>query len=96
MKTLFDIIKRPVVTEKSSLQGENGKYSFVVSKDATKENVAKAVEKIFTVKVKKVNIIILPGKTKRFKGVLGKRQDLKKAIVTLEENNMIDYSGGIN
>lgn len=74
---------------------EYRKYTFKVIKKANKDLVKKAVELIFGVKVQKVNVLNIPGKAKRFKGILGKRSDLKKAIVTLEKDQYIDLSGGI-
>lgn len=94
-KVNYDLIKRPIITEKSTMLGELSKYVFEVSKFANKVNIKKAVEKIFGVKVKKVNMLNLEGKTKRFKGVIGKRSDIKKAIVTLEKDFTIDFTGGV-
>jgi large subunit ribosomal protein L23 len=91
----YDLIKKPIITEKSTMLGELGKYVFEVSKFANKVNVKKAVESIFGVKVKKVNVLNIEGKTKKFKGVLGKRADVKKAIVTLEKDFTIDFTGGV-
>ncbi len=95
MKYLHDLIRKPIITEKSTILTDvSNKYVFEVSPDANKANVKKAVEFIFDVKVQKVNVINQLGKTKRFKGKLGKRSDFKKAIVTLNENDQIDFSGG--
>ncbi|NDB83695.1 MAG: 50S ribosomal protein L23 [Alphaproteobacteria bacterium] len=91
----FDILHTPLITEKSSLIASDNKYIFQVSKDSNKSSISLAIEKIFAVKVKKVNIINQIGKTKRFKGKMGKRSDFKKAIVTLEKDNLIDFTGGI-
>ena len=63
--------------------------------DATKDEIAAAVEELFKVKVIKVNTLITKGKTKRFKGILGRRSDVKKAIVTLQEGQTIDISTGL-
>ena len=68
---------------------------FVQNKINTKIEIKSAVEKLFSVKVKSVNIINIKGKLKRFKGVLGKRKDVKKAVITLEEGNTIDISAGV-
>ena len=81
--TAYDIIKRPVITEQSMAETEFKKYTFEVAKDANKIQIAKAVEEIFGVKVAKVNTIKLPGKWKRMGVHVGKRSDIKKAIVTL-------------
>ena len=91
----FDIIKFPLVTEKTTILSEQGKYVFAVDSGATKDGVAKAIENIFSVKVQAVNILNVKGKTKRFKGRMGKRSDVKKAIVTLEKDNVIDFTGGV-
>lgn len=96
LKSLYDLIKSPVITEKSTLLKESGKYIFEVLPAATKLSVKKAVENIFDVKVKSVNIINQVGKRKVFKGVLGSRSGMKKAIVTLEKDFSIDFSQGVN
>ncbi|MCQ2442383.1 MAG: 50S ribosomal protein L23 [Oscillospiraceae bacterium] len=86
--TAYDIIKKPVVTEASMAATAEGKYTFVVATGATKNEIAKAVEKIFEVKVAKVNTINYDGKKKRLgAGRPGKRADWKKAIVTLTEDS---------
>lgn len=92
---VFDIIKYPLITEKTTMLSEQRKYVFEVAANATKQSIEKAIENIFSVKVEKINIINIPGKVKRFKGRLGKKSDLKKAVVTLEKDNSIDLSGGI-
>ena len=92
---LFEVIHRPLITEKSTLLSEHGQVSFLVSLDATKHEVKAAVENLFKVKVTKVNTLRNKGKTKRFRGVIGKRQDTKKAIVTLAEGQSIDMTAGI-
>ncbi len=89
---MYQVIQRPHVTEKSMGQDEN-KITFVVSMDATKPEIKAAVEEIFKVKVQAVNTIKTKGKTKRFRGHLGKRSDLKKAIVTLKEGQTIEMTG---
>ena len=91
----YDLVKSPVVTEKSTILGEQGKYIFKVAKIATKASVKKAIEQIFEVKVKSINIVNIKGKVKRFKGVIGTQSDTKKAVVTLEKDNIIDLAGGI-
>lgn len=92
---LYDIIRNPIITEKTTMLSEYRKYTFKVLQDANKELVKKAVELVFGVKVQKVNILNLKGKTKRFKGIMGRRSDTKKAIVTLEKNQSIDLAGGV-
>jgi len=93
--SIYDVIRKPIITEKSTVLGEQSKYVFEVAKDAEKAVVQKAIEKIFTVKVKAVNILNNKGKQKRFKGVIGRRSNVKKAIVTLEKDYSIDLAGGI-
>ncbi len=95
MKFLYDLIQTPVITEKSTFVGEQGKYIFKISKFADKSKVKNAIEKIFSVNVTKVNIINIAGKAKRFKGTMGKRADTKKAIVTLKSGQEIDITGGV-
>ena len=81
-----ETIIRPIVTEKSSAELQAGKYTFEVSKKATKVDIAKAVEKIFEVKVLKVNTITVRGKEKRVGVHTGRTSDWKKAIVTIDTN----------
>ena len=88
----YNIIKKPITTEKSTNLQQFNQYSFVVSKDSNAFEIKNAVEKIFKVKVNKVNTSILRGKGKTFKGQYGFRKDIKKAIVTLDEGNTIDSS----
>ena len=91
----YQVILKPLVTEKSSLLSEYNKMVFSVPINATKLEVKSSIEKIFSVKVQAVNTILLKGKVKRFKGVLGKRSNTKKAIVTLAPGNTIDLSAGV-
>ena len=81
-----EIIIRPIVTEKSSDGLQDGKYTFEVSKKATKVDIAKAVEKLFEVKVLKVNTVTVRGKEKRVGVHTGRTSDWKKAIVTIDTN----------
>lgn len=81
-----DIIIAPIVTEKSNDGINEGKYTFKVNKKATKVDIAKAVEKLFEVKVLKVNTINVSGKTKRVGRSFGRTSDWKKAIVTIDTN----------
>ncbi|GGE36257.1 50S ribosomal protein L23 [Actibacterium pelagium] len=92
---LYDVIRKPIITEKATMASENGAVVFEVSIDANKPQIKQAVEELFGVKVKAVNTTITKGKTKRFRGQLGKRKDVKKAYVTLEEGNTIDVSTGL-
>ena len=91
----FQIILNPLVTEKSTQQSEFNKMVFSVPVSATKPEIKSSIEKIFSVKVTAVNTVLLKGKVKRFKGVLGKRSNTKKAIVTLAPGNTIDLSVGV-
>ncbi|RYE05963.1 MAG: 50S ribosomal protein L23 [Rickettsiaceae bacterium] len=91
----YDIIKRPIITEKATALGEQNKFVFEVAKTAVKSTIKCAIEEIFAVKVSKVNVLNVKGKTKKFKGRLGRQSDVKKAIVTLEKNYTIDLAGGI-
>ena len=91
----YQIILNPLVTEKSTQQSEFNKMVFSVPVNATKLEVKSSIEKIFSVKVTSVNTILLKGKVKRFKGVLGRRSNTKKAIVTLAQGNTIDLSAGV-
>ena len=88
----YDIIKRPITTEKSTNLQQFNQYSFIVSKNSNTFEIKKAIEIIFKVKVSKVNTSILRGKGKTFKGQYGFRKDTKRAIVTLNEGNTIDSS----
>ena len=88
----LSIIIKPLMTEKSTNLNQFNQYSFIVSKNSNSFEIRNAVEKIFKVKVTKVNTSILRGKLKTFKGTTGYRSDIKKAIVTLAEGNTIDSS----
>ena len=88
----LSIIYKPLMTEKSTNLNQYNQYSFIVSKDSNVIEIKSAIEKIFKVKVTKVNTSILRGKIKTFKRSSGYRKDLKKAIVTLAEGNTIDSS----
>jgi large subunit ribosomal protein L23 len=91
----YDIIRSPVVTEKSTLASEYGQVVFDVAIDATKPQIKEAVEGLFQVKVKAVNTLVRKGKVKRFRNVRGVRNDVKKAIVTLVDGQSIDVSTGV-
>ena len=92
---LYEVIRRPVVTEKSTLGSEHNQVTFRVPLDASKPEIKAAVEGLFAVKVKAVNTMRQKGKIKRFRGRIGKRADYKKAYVTLEEGHSIDVTTGI-
>ncbi|MCA0373360.1 MAG: 50S ribosomal protein L23 [Proteobacteria bacterium] len=91
----YDTILAPVITEKATMLSENNQVVFQVPLTATKPEIKAAIEALFKVKVKAVNTIRVEGKTKRFRGKLGKRVDFKKAIVTLNEGDTIDISTGL-
>ena len=99
MKTIdprhYDVIVAPVVTEKATLASEHNKVLFKVQAKATKPQIKEAVEKLFDVKVKRVNTLIRKGKVRHFRGVRGELSDVKKAIVTLEEGHHIDVTTGL-
>ena len=92
---LYDIIRAPVITEKSTYASEHNQVVFRVAKSATKPEIKKAVEALFGVKVKAVNTLNRKGKTKRFRGIEGRQKDVKNAVVTLEEGHAIDVSTGL-
>ena len=91
----YDILRKPVITEKATLASETGAVVFEVAIDSTKPQIKEAVEAVFGVKVKAVNTTVTKGKVKRFRGILGTRRDVKKAYVTLEEGNTIDVTTGL-
>jgi len=91
----YDVIRKPIITEKATMASETGAVVFEVAMDANKPQIKEAVETLFGVKVKAVNTTITKGKTKRFRGMAGKRKDVKKAYVTLEEGNTIDVTTGL-
>ncbi len=91
----YDVLVKPLITEKATLVGENNGVLFQVAKSANKPQIKEAVEALFGVKVKAVNTTITKGKTKRFKGRPGVRSDVKKAYVTLEAGNTIDVTTGL-
>ena len=91
----YDVIRRPLITEKATMASEAGAVVFEVAMDSTKPQIKQAVEALFGVKVKGVNTTVTKGKTKRFRGKPGRRADVKKAYVTLEEGNTIDVTTGL-
>ena len=91
----YDLIKKPIITEKATLASEQGAVVFQVAMDATKPQIKEAVEAVFGVKVKAVNTVVAKGKVKKFKGRPGERSDKKKAYVMLEDGNTIDVSTGL-
>jgi len=91
----YEVVRRPVITEKGTLGSEHNQVTFRVAMDATKPEIKKAVESLFKVKVKAVNTLRVKGKVKRFRGQLGRRAHYKKAIVTLAEGQSIDVTTGV-
>lgn len=89
------VILRPVVTEKSSAVLEHNQVVFRVRRSATKPEIRRAVEELFKVKVRAVNTLITKGKTKRLRGITGRRSDIKKAVVTLQPGQSIDIGAGV-
>ncbi len=93
--THYDVIRRPVITEKSTAASEHNKVVFAVAPSATKSQIKAAVEALFKVKVVSVNTLNRKGKNKRFRGIAGRTSDSKRAIVTLQEGQMIDVTTGL-
>jgi large subunit ribosomal protein L23 len=91
----YQVVLNPLVTEKATQMSEFNKIVFSVPLTANKLDIKLSIEKIFSVQVKSINTILLKGKVKRFKGVLGRRPNIKKAIVTLAAGNTIDLSVGV-
>ena len=91
----YDVIVSPIITEKSTMASEANQVMFNVARNATKPEIKQAVEALFGVKVKAVNTLLRKGKVKRFRGMLGKRSDVKKAVVTLVEGQSIDVTTGL-
>ena len=91
----YDVILAPHITEKATILSDLNKVVFRVAHDASKDEIAAAVEELFKVNVLKVNTLVTKGKTKRFRGIMGKRSDVKKAIVTLAEGQSIDVTTGL-
>jgi large subunit ribosomal protein L23 len=91
----YDLIKKPVITEKATMASEAGGVVFQVAMSATKPEIKAAVEAVFGVKVKAVNTVVAKGKAKKFRGRAGERQDKKKAYVMLEDGQTIDVTTGL-
>ncbi len=94
-EAMYQIIRGPLITEKMTLLSENNQVGFKVATDASKPEIAAAIETLFSVNVLSVNTLIQKGKTKRFKGRPGVRSDVKKAIVTLAPGQSIDFTSGL-
>ena len=91
----FDVVVKPIITEKSTLVGEYNQMVFEVAKTATKPEIKASIEALFGVKVTAVNTLVQKGKTKRWRGKPYQRSDLKKAIVTLADGQSIDVATGL-
>ena len=91
----FDVIRAPIITEKATIASENNQIIFRVAIDADKKVIKEAVEALFDVKVKAVNTLRRKGKAKRFRGIPGRQNEMKKAIVTLEDGHSIDVTTGL-
>jgi large subunit ribosomal protein L23 len=91
----YETIVSPVITEKATIASENNQFVFKVARHATKPQIKAAIEQLFDVKVTAVNTLLRKGKTKRFRGVRGRQQDMKKAIVTLADGYRIDMTTGL-
>jgi len=93
--SLHDVIRSPVITEKSTAVSEQDKVIFTVAPSATKADIKAAVEALFKVKVKAVNTLLRKGKNRRFRGFKGRTSDIKRAVVTLAEGQSIDVTTGL-
>jgi large subunit ribosomal protein L23 len=91
----YDTIVAPVITEKATIASESNQFVFKVARNATKPQIKAAIEKLFDVKVTGVNTLVRKGKNKVFRGVRGRQQDMKKAIVTLADGHRIDVTTGL-
>lgn len=91
----YDVIVSPAITEKSTYASENNQMVFNVAKKASKPEIKAAIEALFNVKVTAVNTLIRKGKTKRFRGTVGRQSDVKKAVVTLADGYSIDVATGL-
>ena len=91
----YDLIVAPVITEKATIASDNNQFVFKVRREATKPQIKAAIEKLFDVKVMAVNTLVRKGKSKVFRGMRGKQQDVKKAVVTLADGHRIDVTSGV-
>lgn len=96
MSNSYDIIRRPVITEKTMASMADRKYTFIVDIHANKSQIKRAVEEVFEVKVKEVNTVRINGKVKRVGVHIGKRPDYKKAVITLTaDSKTIEFFDGM-
>ena len=91
----YDSVLSPIITEKTTIVAEHNQVVFEVPVTATKPEIKEAVEQLFRVTVTAVNTLRLKGKTKRFRGIPGRRKDVKKAFVTLKDGDSIDIATGL-
>ena len=91
----YDLIVAPVITEKATIASESNQFVFKVRREATKPQIKAAIEKLFDVKVTAVNTLTRKGKSKMFRGMRGRQQDVKKAVVTLADGHRIDVTSGV-
>ncbi|MFZ0205851.1 MAG: 50S ribosomal protein L23 [Roseiarcus sp.] len=91
----YDLIVSPVITEKATIASDSNQFVFKVRREATKPQIKAAIEKLFDVKVTAVNTLLRKGKSKVFRGMRGKQQDVKKAVVTLADGYRIDVTSGV-
>jgi large subunit ribosomal protein L23 len=92
---MYAVVRSPIITEKATRLSEHNQVAFKVAVDASKPEIRAAIEGLFNVKVTAVNTIRQDGKEKRFRGRPGRRNNFKKAIVTLAEGQSIDVTTGI-
>ncbi len=95
MRNPHDVVKKPVISERSMDLMANNKYTFIVSKNANKVEIAHAIEKIFNVSVIKVNTLMVRAKNRRMGRFVGKTPEKKKAIVTLKDGDKIEIIEGM-
>ena len=91
----YDLIVAPIITEKATIASDSNQFVFKVRREATKPQIKAAIEKLFDVKVTAVNTLVRKGKSKVFRGMRGKQQDVKKAVVTLADGHRIDVTSGV-
>ena len=91
----YDLLISPVITEKATLLSEENKVVFNVTMSATKKEISHAVAALFSVEVEAVNTLVVKGKKKRFRGIFGRRNNVKKAYVTLKDGHSIDITTGL-
>lgn len=91
----YDVVVKPVITEKSTLVSEYNQVVFQVAKDSTKPQIKAAIEALYGVKVLAVNTMVAKGKTKRWRGQEYRRSDVKKAVVTVADGDRIDVTTSI-